>query len=57
MIIAILEYYKEYQKFQDCKEIIFPDRPEEAAMLAVKACQLRDKNQFCVRESIQNWII
>ena len=37
MIITILEYYKEYQKFQDCKENIFPDRPEEAAMFGCES--------------------
>ena len=37
MIIIILVYYKEYQKFQNYKENIFPDRPEEAAMFGCKS--------------------
>ena len=36
------------------RQNIFPDRPEEAACLAAKACQLRTKFQFCFRENLQN---
>ena len=32
MIIIIWNINKEYQNYQNCKENIFPDRPEEAAM-------------------------
>ena len=35
--MIILEYYKEYQKFQNCKENIFSDRPEEATMFGCKS--------------------
>ena len=55
MIIIILEYYKEYQKFQNCKENICPDRPEEAAMFGCKSLSTkRLKSVLCSAESLQN---
>ena len=32
-----LKNYKGYQKFQNCKEKLFPYRPEEAAMFGCKS--------------------
>ena len=32
-----LKYYKGYKNYLNCKEKIFPDRPEEAAMFGCKS--------------------
>ena len=32
----LLKYYKGYQNYLNCKEKLFPDRPEEAAMFGCK---------------------
>ena len=43
-----LEYYKEYQYYQNCKENNFPDRPEEAAMFGCKSLSTkRFKSVLC----------
>ena len=39
-----LEYYKEYQNYQNCKEYIFSDRPEEAAMFDCKSLSTKRFN-------------
>ena len=37
---SYLEYYKWYQNYLNCKEKLFPDRPEETAMFVCETCQL-----------------
>ena len=41
-----LEYYKGYQKFQNCKENLFPDRPEEAAMFGCESLSTELENLY-----------
>ena len=54
--ITILEYYKGYQKKNSkiARKIFSQTDQKKQPCLAAKACHLRDKNQFCVRESIHN---
>ena len=55
-IIMIKNYqnYEEQYFLEILRQNIFPDRPEEAACLAAKACQPKNLIQFCLRENLLN---
>ena len=53
MIIIIWNIIKNIKKIQNCKENISQTDQKKQPCLAAKACQLRDKNQFCIRESLK----
>ena len=47
MVIIILEYYKEYQNYQNCKENNFPDRAEAAMFGYESLSTKRLKSVLC----------